>query len=330
MLLCIYHCLFYKIIMLRPSWAAKRGPICMMLAEKADNGILIMEDLKDPQRASGPLKEIDKNAICPIHIAKLVVTRLATFHGVWLSWLENQDPPMIAGLNKEQLMETLGHHVAQKSDANMMNGIFQGLEKQLTILKRPPELIQALHSYQKNGFYENVVNCLPKNSKYVTLIHGDIWINNFFVNGDETEVTFVDFGQFQTSHPARDFWYFLYASTDSEWRKNHLETCFETYYKTFSKYLSRSNIVMTYDNFKKEFDSKRGLGVSYGFLAIPGVLNDNPELNISDFKSFRNFLKYRKETFSKPLDEEEAENIKEINRRLLDLIEESYELGLLK
>ena len=330
MLLRIHHCLFYQIIIFRPSWAAKRGPICMMLAEKADNGILIMEDLKDPQRASGPLKEIDKNTICPIHIAKLIMTRLATFHGVWLSWLENQDPPMIAGLNKEQLMETLGHYVAQKSDAIMMNGIFQGLEKQLTILKRPPEMIQALHSYQKNGFYENVVNCLPKNSKYVTFIHGDVWINNFFVNGNETEVTFVDFGQFQTSHPARDFWYFLYSSTDSEWRKNHLETCFETYYKTFSKYLSKSNIVMTYDDFKKEFDSKRGLGVSYGFLTIPSVLNDNPELNFSDFKSFRNFLKYRKETFSKPLDEEEAENIKEINRRLLDLIEESYELGLLK
>ena len=87
---------------------------------------------------------------------------------------------------------------------------------------------------------------------------------------------------------------------------------------------------MTYDDFKKDFNSKRGLGVSSVFLCLPLMLNDNPELNFSDFKSFRNFLKYRKETFSKPLDEEEAENIKEINRRLLDLIEESYELGLLK
>ena len=154
----------------------------MMLAEKADNGILIMEDLKDPQRADGPLKEIGKNAICPIHIAKLVMTKLATFHGVWLSWMENQDPPMIAGLNKEQVMETLGHYVFKKSDAIHWNGIFKGLEKQLTILKRPQELIQALLSYQKNGFYENLVSCLPKNSIYVTLIHGDVWINNFFVN----------------------------------------------------------------------------------------------------------------------------------------------------
>ena len=303
----------------------------MMLAEKADNGILIMEDLKDPQRAYGPLKQIDKNAVCPIHIAKLIMTKLATFHGIWMSWLENQDPPMIAGLSKEQLMEMLGHYVAQKSDAKMWNGIFKGLEEQLTILKRPPEIIQALHSYQKNGFYENAISCLPKKSEYVTLIHGDAWINNIFVNNDETGVTFVDFGQFQTSHPARDFWFFLYLSTDSEWRKNHLETCFETYYKTFSRYFSKANIVMTYDGFKKEFNSKRGVGVSFAFIGIPWVLNDNPALNISDFKSFRNLLKYVNETFTTPfLDEEVAENIKEINRRLLDLIEESFELGLLK
>ena len=87
---------------------------------------------------------------------------------------------------------------------------------------------------------------------------------------------------------------------------------------------------MTYDDFKKEFNSKRGLGVSSAFLLIPAFLNDNSELNMSDFKSFRKILKWIKETLSKPLDEEDAENIKEINRRMLDLIEESYELGLLK
>ena len=112
------------------------------------------------------------------------------------------------------------------------------------------------------------------------------------------EVTFVDFGQFQTSHPARDFWYFLYISTDSEWRKSHLETCLETYFKTFSKYFNQANIVMTYDDFKKEFNSKRGLGVSSAFLLIPAFLNDNSELNMSDFKSFRKILKWIKETLS--------------------------------
>ena len=37
----------------RASCAAKRGPYCMMVAEKVDKGFLIMEDLKDPQRPQG-------------------------------------------------------------------------------------------------------------------------------------------------------------------------------------------------------------------------------------------------------------------------------------
>ena len=49
-------------------------------------------------------------------------------------------------------METLGHYVFKKYDAIHWNGIFKGLEKQLTILKRPQELIQALLSYQKMDF----------------------------------------------------------------------------------------------------------------------------------------------------------------------------------
>lgn len=301
----------------------------MMVAEKVDKGFLIMEDLKDPQRPQGPLKELNKNAICPLHIAKLVMTKLAIFHGVWLSWLKNQDPPIIAGLNKGQLIETLKKSKRKKSDLKMCKVIFTGFEKQLTILERPPELIQALKAYWKNGFYENFVSCFPQSSKYVTLIHGDAWINNFFVNNDETEITFVDFQLMQTSHPARDFWYFLYASTDSEWRKNHLETCFETYYETFSKYFTQANISMTYGDFKKEFNSKRGFGVSMGFMVIPIMLNENPELNFSEIKGIRNMMKFFKETFVKPMDEDEAENIKEMNRRLLDLIEESHELGLL-
>ena len=140
----------------------------------------------------------------------------------------------------------------------------------------------------------------------------------------------MDFQLMQTSHPARDFWYFLYCSTDSEWRKNHLETCFETYYETFSRYFTSANISMTFGDFKKEFNSKRGFGVSVGFMLIPIMLNDNPELNFAEIKGIRTMMKFIKETFEKPMDENQPENIKEMNRRLLDLIEESYTLGLLK
>ena len=85
---------------------------------------------------------------------------------------------------------------------------------------------------------------------------------------------------------------------------------------------------MTYGDFKKEFNSKRPIGVTFAFMLIPIMLNDNPELNFSEIKGIRNLMKFLKETFVKPMDESQPDNIKEMNRRLLDLIEESYALGL--
>ena len=94
----------------------------MMVAEKVDKGFLIMEDLKNPQRPKEALKELNKSHICEIHIAKLVMQKMATFHGVWFSWLKNQDPPVIGGLNKGQLMETLGWYSSKSSDLNTWRG----------------------------------------------------------------------------------------------------------------------------------------------------------------------------------------------------------------
>ena len=94
----------------------------MMVAEKVDKGFLIMEDLKNPQRPKEPLKELDKSEICKIHIAKLVLQKMATFHGVWFSWLKNQDPPVIGGLNKGQLMEALSWYSSKDRDLNIWRG----------------------------------------------------------------------------------------------------------------------------------------------------------------------------------------------------------------
>ena len=191
-------------------------------------------------------------------------------------------------------------------------------------------MIEALKYYRKHKFFQDFQLCFPENSKYVTLIHGDVWTNNFFVNSNETEVTFVDFQTLQTSHPARDFWYFIYTSTDSEWRKKHLEECFETYFETFSQYFSQANISMTFGDFKKEFNSKRGFGVAWGFFVIHIMLNEDPEINFSEISGIKKMLKFRNEKFAEPIKETEEKYVKDINRRILDLIDESYDLGLLK
>ena len=64
---------------------------------------------------------------------------------------------------------------------------------------------------------------------------------------------FIDFQTLSIGHPSKDFWYFLYCSTDSKWRKEHLEECFETYFNTFQTYLKQARIEVTYEEFKIEF-----------------------------------------------------------------------------
>lgn len=73
---------------------------------KRDHGILVMEDLKDPARVGGPMKILDKTAIPDIEIAKLVMKNLAKFHGIFLSWMKNQEPKTIGGLDKGQFEAT--------------------------------------------------------------------------------------------------------------------------------------------------------------------------------------------------------------------------------
>ena len=45
--------------------------------------------------------------------------KMATFHGIWFSWLKNQDPPVIGGLNKGQLLETLSWFQQKPKDLNI-------------------------------------------------------------------------------------------------------------------------------------------------------------------------------------------------------------------
>ena len=64
----------------------------MALFGKTDNGLLVLEDVFDEDRPGGPLHHWDKSKIVTIDTAKAALKAIATYHGIWLSWLRNQDP----------------------------------------------------------------------------------------------------------------------------------------------------------------------------------------------------------------------------------------------
>lgn len=83
----------------------------------------------------------------------------------------------------------------------------------------------------------------------------------------------IDFQLMTTGHPSRDFWYYLYTTTDALWRKNHLEEAFKVYYETFNPYLVKVGIQMTFEEMKAEFEKYRNYGFTVAIMALPSKEN---------------------------------------------------------
>lgn len=59
------------------------------------------------------------------------------------------------------------------------------------------------------------------------------------------------------------------------------------------------------------------------------MLNPWPDLpNFKSWKQFQRFNKWKKETFSKPINSSDEPMVQEINRRILENIEEAHQLGM--
>ena len=100
---------------------------------------------------------------------------------------------------------------------------------------------------------------------------------------------FIDFGTIGIGHPAQDFWYFIYTSTDSNWRKQHLETCYEMYFNSLTTYLKKAEIDITFDAFKHEFNNRRLNSISVVAHDLTILLNPFP----TPYKKWKKFVKWR-------------------------------------
>jgi len=201
---------------------------------------------------------------------------------------------------------------------------------------KSPEIIEALEKFRNNDNLAKWMNTvLPKgdgsDSKLMTIVHGDCWTNNFFVNEERTKIAFIDFQALQPGPVGRDIWYYLYSCTDSGWRKLHLEECLEVYYKALLPYLEKTDIRMTFDEFVADIHKYRNFGFVLSVFVLPLMLDPNPDPHaFRTWTGFKDWIKWRNETFSKPIKDDEDDMIKELNRRLIENIEEAYELGLMK
>ena len=67
----------------------------------------------------------------------------------------------------------------------------------------------------------------------------------------------------------RDLWYFLYSSTDKEFRDQHLNDVLRDYYDNFSRYLVMEEVHVSLEDFCQEMNSTRlGIGLGTGMFIL--------------------------------------------------------------
>ena len=134
--------------------------------------------------------------------------------------------------------------------------LLQGLAKLLENRDLYPELVPKLLKYDTAPLVKKTFNL---ESQFTTVVHGDLWTNNFMMSRDGKRVKFIDFGNVFLAHPVNDIVYFLYMNTDREFRKKHEEEILRAYFATFSKYLDDGDAAenVGFDQFKREVDERR-------------------------------------------------------------------------
>ena len=97
----------------------------MALFGKTDNGLLVLEDVFDEERPGGPLHHWDKSKIVTIDVAKVALKAIATYHGIWLSWLRNQDPKKLNDVTGSNFQDIFAMIQFSKSS---LKGVFNVLK----------------------------------------------------------------------------------------------------------------------------------------------------------------------------------------------------------
>lgn len=298
------------------------------LCARKEQGIMIMEDLtKLPQ----PYNMYDKMKVLPMEYAKMVVEKVAHFHGAW--WLI---------LNNKLKLDNFPLSLAQVKNIYAMKGA-SGLKIMLSKMVKTTvqhiaemrksrgddqikidRMLKSVKNMTKFIFSECYGN--NDNSVFRTVIHGDLWNNNILFqsnpDGSAKDVKFIDFQVSTLAHPAVDLNYFLYIGTDRQFREQHLKDLLKSYYDVLSSYLSPHQPEVTFEQFHQEYQERRVVGLLGCVLLMPNMLNPD-QVEFKGLNGPRKLEEHRRKLF---ISENQHPSITELRRRIMDMVDEFEEL----
>lgn len=185
---------------------------------------------------------------CNLENAKFILKDLAQFHAVPLA-LKLQKPDEFE--KKVKVYMACFHPEPPKFD-------YTPVQKKISKILRNREFcVPLLPKIEKSV---NHMFDLSKTFRepFATIVHRDMWVNNFMVALDGEKVVknkFVDFQAYSYNSPVRDLLFFLFTSVQFEVIKENLDKLLKFYHEQFTQTLTDLDcctLEFSYEKFMEE------------------------------------------------------------------------------
>ena len=301
---------------------------CIIPCRKRERGIILMENLKESKYVD--MKEIEKKGVTAAHM-KLALDGLANLHGAWWLWLQKADK-----VTRQEICSLYKTQAVKKWEWPLKMFVKVAADICIDMLetrKENPEIIEKLKNYKNSA---QTVKKMVKGmydfeeSKFKTMIHWDLWTPQLMFShkddGSPDQVKILDYQTLSLGHPATDIWKIVYTATDSNFRTNNFEECLKSYFSILSTYMTDLEDT-NYEDFKEEVEARRSTSpLIDGFRT---VLTLAPDKRPDPMNEKTKFIEDVKKDLNGPDSEDHHPDVKEMRRRVMDLVKECYEQGLL-
>lgn len=161
-----------------------------------------------------------------------------------------------------------------------------------------PQYIKVLRHFQQGEVADWLDGLLPDLEKIwnwesfvdsgplTCLLHGDSWNNNILfrypseASNEPEEMALIDWQIARLGHPSHDLGYFLFSSTSSNFRKQHLDELFTEYFTALSIALGKLGIDLSKEGysqakFLEEVKQRYILMMMIALFILPILLDDS-------------------------------------------------------
>lgn len=237
--------------------------------EDQNMSVIVLENLKKRD-----YRLYDRKKPLDLDHVKLVLREYGKFHAISFA-LRNKS---------KDVFEKLVANYEELYISGIVNFLSKMIQKRMEItcdiLKKfnKPELYEICHKILERNASTAMIELLQTVEPKSAILHGDCWSNNFMYEYESenhtspTNVAILDWQISRLHSPVLDLSYFIY-STCSEEMLNHFDELLDTYYSSFSTFLTKLGcdleFIFPYSTLRKHW-KKYSL---YGFLMVTSFLH---------------------------------------------------------